>query len=60
MNGPQKPGEKPSRPGEYEDRGPRGGQVDKPRQVTIQPGDDKLPPTSELGHTWVWIEPPNE
>ncbi len=54
----QKPGEKPNRPGEYEERGPRGGIIPSPRQVTIEPGDDKLPPTKESGHTWVRIGPP--
>tara|TARA_Y100001933_G_C18957377_1_gene546581 strand:- start:368 stop:547 length:180 start_codon:yes stop_codon:yes gene_type:complete len=48
----QKPGEKPNRPGEYVERGPRGGQVPKARSVTIEPGDDKLPPTQEKGRTW--------
>ena len=43
----QKPGEKPSRPGEYIERGPRGGSVPKPSQVTIEPGDTPLPPTQE-------------
>lgn len=43
----QKPGEKPDWSGEYIERGPRGGEVSKPRQVTIEPGDDKLPPTAE-------------
>ena len=31
----QKPGEKPDQSGEYIERGPRGGGVSKPRQVTI-------------------------
>jgi hypothetical protein len=35
----QKPGEHPDRPGEYKEVGPRGGEVRKPRQVTIEPGD---------------------
>ena len=48
----QKPGEKPNRPGEYVERGPRGGQVPKARSVKIEPGDDKLPPTQEKGRTW--------
>ena len=43
----QKPGEKPDRSGEYIERGPRGGEVSKPRQVTIEPGDDKLPKKDE-------------
>ena len=46
-----KPGEDNHRPGEYIEVGPRGGSVDKPRQVTITPGD-RLPPTSEKGHKW--------
>lgn len=41
----QKPGETPNRPGEYKERGPRGGEVPNPRQVTIEPRDPKLPPT---------------
>lgn len=43
----QKPGEKPARPSEYIERGPRGGSVPDPRQVTIEPGDTPLPPTQE-------------
>lgn len=54
----QKPGERPARPGEYEERGPRGGQVPKPRQVTIEPGDDRMPPTQEPGRTWERIGRP--
>ena len=46
-----KPGEDNHRPGEYVEVGPRGGAVEKPRQVTITPGD-RLPPTSESGHRW--------
>lgn len=56
----QKPGETPARPGEYEERGPRGGQVPKPRQVTIEPGDDTMPPTQEPGRTWERIGPPQK
>ncbi|MHB0874466.1 MAG: YjzC family protein [Anaerolineae bacterium] len=48
----QKPGENPSRPGVYTERGPRGGEVDSPRRVNIEPGDKPLPPTQEPGHTW--------
>lgn len=54
----QKPGEKPNRPGEYRERGPRGGNVPDPRQVTIEPRDDKLPPTQEAGRTWERVGPP--
>ena len=52
----QKPGEIADRPGEYEERGPRGGQVDKPRVVTIDPGD-RLPPTQEPDRTWERVGP---
>ena len=40
-----KPDEEPARLGEYLDRGPRGGAVPNPRQVTLEPRDDRLPPT---------------
>src|SRR6056297_938103 len=33
----QKPGETPNRPGEYRERGSRGGKVQNPREVTIEP-----------------------
>ncbi len=48
----QKPGENPDRPGEYIERGPQGGLVHNPRQVTIEPGDKPLPPTQEPNRTW--------
>ena len=48
----QKPGETPQQPGEYIERGPRGGQVDDPRTVTMEPGDTPLPPTQKPGRTW--------
>ena len=54
----QKPGEVPQMPAEYIERGPRGGKVPKPRQVTIEPGDSKLPPTQQPGRTWEPISPP--
>ena len=60
MSEPQKPGEIPDRPGEYEERGPRGGQINNPRTVTIEPGDDKLPPTQKPDRTWVRISPPKK
>ena len=53
MSGPlQKPGEKPHRRGEYEEKGPRGGKVPKPRRVTIELGDTPLPPTQKPGRRW--------
>lgn len=58
MSTPQKSGEIPARPGEYEERGPRGGQVPGGRQVTIEPGDKPLPPTQKPERTWVRTGPP--
>ncbi|MCB2178826.1 YjzC family protein [bacterium] len=55
-----KPGEKPSRPGEYEERGPQGGKVPNPRKVTIEPGDSPLPPTQKPNRTWVRTGPPKK
>ena len=55
MSDGQKPGEKPKTAGEYEERGPRGGKISNPRQVTIEPRDDKLPPTQQPNRTWVKI-----
>jgi hypothetical protein len=54
----QKPGEKPNRAGEYLERGPRGGNIAGARQVTIEPRDDKLPPTQEAGRKWERVGPP--
>ena len=58
MTNRQKPGEKPAKPGEYREKGPRGGKVAEPRQVTIEKGDPKLPPTSKPGNEWQYIGPP--
>lgn len=54
----QKPGQTPARPGEYGERGPRGGEVPHPRRVTIEPGDKPLPPTQKPGRTWEREGPP--
>lgn len=57
----QKPGQTPERSGEFLERGPRGGAVPDARQVTIEPRDERLPPTQEPGRTWQWVgqpEPP--
>ena len=54
----QKPGEKPKKPGEYKEKGPRGGEVDNPRQVTIETGDTPLPPTQKPDRTWERVGPP--
>jgi len=58
MSDPQKPGEIPRKEGEYEERGPRGGKLPDPRQVTIEPNDKPLPPTQKPGRTWVRTGPP--
>ena len=55
MSEPQRPGETPQSSGEYEERGPRGGKISNPRQVTIEPGDKPLPPTQQPNRTWVRI-----
>ena len=58
MANTQKPGETPARPGEYVERGPRGGEVDDAREVTIEEGDTRLPPTQEPGRVWERQGPP--
>jgi len=54
----QRPGEKPDRPGEYIERGPLGGRILDPRQVTIEPDDSRMPPTQKPGRSWERIGPP--
>lgn len=54
----QKLGEKPDRPGEYIERGLRGGAVPNSREVTIERGDPKLPTTQEPGRTCERMGPP--
>ncbi len=58
MSKRQKPGTRPRRPGEYIERGPRGGKVPRPRIITIEPGDSPLPPTQKSGRTWERKGPP--
>lgn len=55
-----KPGQNPPRPGEYVERGPRGGHVPNPRHVTIEEGDSKMPPTQQPGRTWKREGPPQK
>nr|BDD45454.1 hypothetical protein 22 [bacterium] len=52
MANTQKPGEKPAKPGTYVEKGPRGGEVPKPKTVHITPDDGHLPPTQEPNRTW--------
>lgn len=54
----QKPGETPQKSGEYVERGPKGGAVPNPRQVTIESGDEKMPPTQQPGRQWERVGPP--
>lgn len=49
---PIKPGTDNQPAGRYEEVGPRGGQVNNPRVVNIDPGD-RLPPTQKPGRGWV-------
>jgi hypothetical protein len=51
MSQPIKPGTDNQRPGRYVEVGPRGGHVDDPRVIHIDPGD-RLPPTSKPGNCW--------
>lgn len=60
MSNLQKPGEKPGKPAEYVERGPQGGQVPNPRQITIEPRDRKLPPTQKPNRTWEPVGPPKK
>ena len=55
----QKPGEKPHKPGEYREVGPRGGEVRDAREVTIKRGSTRFPPTQDSGRQWKRIGPPN-
>lgn len=52
----QKPGQTPNSPGEYEERGPKGGKVPSSRVITIEPGDNKLPPTQKPNRVWVRLD----
>jgi hypothetical protein len=54
----QKPGEIPAKPGEYVEVGPQGGVVINPRKVTIEEGDDTMPPTQEPNRKWKRTGPP--
>lgn len=53
----KKPGEKPPTSGTYVERGPRGGEIQKPRVVNIEPRDTPLPPTQKPGRKWQRIGP---
>lgn len=51
MDNLYKPGTDNLPAGEYKEVGPRGGEVPKSRQVTIDSGD-RLPPTQEKDRKW--------
>jgi hypothetical protein len=48
----QKPGEIPQKPGEYIECDSNGNIVPGARQVTMEPGDEPLPPTQKKGLMW--------
>ena len=54
---PQSPGEIADKPGEYVERGLRGGEIRESRVVTIDRGE-RLPPTQRPGRSWERIGPP--
>lgn len=51
---PMKPGQPVTRPGQYEEVGPRGGKTG--HEVTM-PGGHTLPPTSKPGNGYVLVDP---
>lgn len=52
MAKPIKPGTDNKPGGTYVEVGPKGGKVDRPRIIHIDPGD-RLPPTKEPGNGWI-------
>ena len=50
----QKPGETPAFTGIYQEYG---GNFEVPNFCVIEVGDERLPPTKEKGHLWLWVEP---
>ena len=54
----QKPGEIPAFTGIYQEIYFQGGyQLDEPNFCTIEPGDNRLPPTKHKGNLWLWVTP---
>jgi hypothetical protein len=51
---PMKPGQPVSRPGQYEEVGPKGGKTG--HEVTM-PGGHKLPPSSKPGNEFILVDP---
>jgi hypothetical protein len=60
VNNLKKPGQKPPKPGEYQEIGERGGKVPNPRIVTIEEGDSPLPPTQKPDRKWKRTGPPKK
>ncbi len=50
----QKPGEIPAFTGIYQEIGLA---LDVPHFCTIEPGDERLPPTRQKGNLWLWVTP---
>lgn len=53
----QKPGEVPAFTGIYQEIEYGGGKLEEPNYCIIEPGDDRLPPTSYKGNVWLWVTP---
>ena len=51
-NQPQKPGEKPQKPGPYVEINPQGKPVNPPNPVVAKPDTGHLPPTKKPGDSW--------
>ncbi len=50
---PQKPGEKPQKPGPYEPVDPKHRPPGRDRDINMPPGHKPLPPTQKPGEQWV-------
>ena len=53
-----RPGDRPPLPGEYVERGPHGELIQDARRVTMEHGDEILPPTAAADRVWVRVSPP--
>jgi len=55
MRQPMKPGQPAPRSGQYEIRGPRGGDINGPERTVTR--GEPLPPTQKSGQTYVLVDP---
>ncbi|MDX9724700.1 MAG: YjzC family protein [Myxococcota bacterium] len=58
MEGLLRPGHRPPEPGEYVEKGPHGEDIPNALRVTMENGDEVLPPTSAPDRVWKKISPP--